>query len=206
MFIPTACCYLVSVILLNNNNTKLLNYKAALIIPLKNQKLVTIRQAEIADAEGLLQCIKAYIPESSYIPKLEQEITLSIEQERAWINSFLISDNSLLLVAEYNNQIIGNIDLTGSKRKAMEHTAVIGMGLLKAWRNVGLGTQLLQFIIEWAKENEVLELIWLQVYTQNELALKVYRRVGFEENGVIKGFFKQNNTYFDNLTMSLKVK
>ena len=80
------------------------------------------------------------------------------------------------------------------------------MGLLKAWRNVGLGTQLLQFIIEWAKENEVLELIWLQVYTQNELALKVYRRVGFEENGVIKGFFKQNNTYFDNLTMSLKVK
>lgn len=176
------------------------------IVTLKNQKTVTIRQAEIDDAEKLLNCIKTYIPQSEYIPKLEQEIKLTIEQEKEWINYFLTNDNSLLLIAEFDNEIIGNIDLTGNRRKIMEHTAVIGMGMLKKWRNSGLGTALLKLAIEWAKENSLLELLWLQVYTDKELALSLYRNIGFEENGVMKNFFKHDGKYFDNLTMTLKVK
>ena len=175
-------------------------------VELKNGKLVVIRQAEINDAEQLLQCIKIYIPQSDFIPKLEQEIKLTLEQEKDWINSFLINDNSLLLVAEYENQIIGNIDLTGSQRKIMEHTAVIGMGMFKDWRNSGLGTELLFATIDWAKQNKILELIWLQVYTENKLGLHLYRKMGFEENGIIKNYFKRDNQYFDNLTMSMVVK
>ena len=67
------------------------------ILTLKNQKTVTIRQAEIDDAEKLLNCIKTYVPQSEYIPKLEQEIKLTIEQEKEWINYFLTNENSLLL-------------------------------------------------------------------------------------------------------------
>ena len=109
-------------------------------------------------------------------------------------------------MAEYENQIIGNIDLTGSQRKIMEHTAVIGMGMFKDWRNSGLGTELLFATIDWAKQNQILELIWLQVYTENKLGLHLYRKMGFEENGIIKNYFKRDNQYFDNLTMSMVVK
>lgn len=129
------------------------------ILTLKNQKTVIIRQAEIDDAEKLLNCIKTYVPQSEYIPKLEQEIKLTIEQEKEWINYFLTNENSLLLIAEFDNEIIGNVDLTGNRRKIMEHTAVIGMGMLKEWRNTGLGTALLKLAIEWAKENSILELL-----------------------------------------------
>lgn len=176
------------------------------IIELKNQKTVTIRQAEIDDAESLLNCIKTYVSQSEYIPKLRQEIKLTIKQEKDWINSFLANENSLLLVAEYDNEIIGNIDLTGNRRKIMEHTAVVGMGMLREWRNSGLGTALLKLAIEWAKGNPILELLWLQVYTDNKLGLILYRKMGFEENGIIKNFFKQDDKYFDNLTMTMNVK
>ncbi len=175
-------------------------------IRLKNGKVVKIRQAEIGDAEKLLRTIEKYISQSEFIPKLEKEVKLTIEQEREWINYFLTYDNSLLLVAEYENTIIGNIDLTGNQRKVMEHTAVIGMGLLKEWRNIGLGTALISSIIEWSKVNPILELIWLQVYAENELGLGLYRKMGFIESGVIKNFFKHNDRYFDNLTMVMKVK
>lgn len=174
-------------------------------IILKNEKTVIIRQAELSDTENLLNCIKTYIPTSNYIPKLESEIKLTVDEEKEWINSFLIYDNSLLLVAEYESKIIGNIDLTGNRRKIMEHTAVIGMGMLHEWQNIGLGTALLSAIIEWAKNNPILELIWLQVYTENEFGLNLYRKMGFVENGIIKNFFKQNNKYFHNLTMTLTV-
>ena len=176
------------------------------ILTLKNQKTVTIRQAEIDDAEKLLNCIKTYVPQSEYIPKLEQEIKLTIEQEKEWIYYFLTNENSLLLIAEFNNEIVGNIDLTGNRRKIMEHTAVIGMGMLKEWRNTGLGTALLKLAIEWAKENSILELLWLQVYADNELGLGLYRKIGFVENGIMKNFFKQDGKYFDNLTMTMNVK
>ena len=175
-------------------------------IELKNKRIVQIRQAEISDAENLLNCIKKYVPESEYIPKLSHEIKGTINQEKEWINFFLMNKNSLLLVAEYNNQLIGNIDLTGNQRKLMEHTAVVGMGMLKEWRNTGLGTALLSNAIEWAKQNELLEVIWLQVYTENIAGLKLYKKMGFLENGTIKNFFKHENTYFDNLTMSRSVK
>jgi ribosomal protein S18 acetylase RimI-like enzyme len=176
------------------------------VIELKNQKLVSIRHVEINDAEKLLNCIKTYIPQSDYIPKFEQEIKLTIEQTKEWINTFLTNENSLLLVAEYDSQIIGNIDLTGNRRKIMEHTAVIGMGMLKEWRNKGLGTALLEETIGWAKQNPILELIWLQVYTENKLGVRIYQKMGFEENGIIKNFFKKGDNYFDNLTMTMKVK
>jgi len=175
-------------------------------IQLKDGKVVTIRAAEIADAEKLLNTIKEYVPESEFIPKLENELTMTTKQCEDWIASFIQYDNSLLLVAEYNNRIIGNIDLTGNRRKVMEHTAVIGMGILSEFRNSGLGSAFITAIINWSKANPMLELIWLQVYSQNELGLGLYRKMGFEENGVTKGFFKHNDIYYDNLTMSMSVK
>jgi RimJ/RimL family protein N-acetyltransferase len=175
-------------------------------IQLKDGKVVTIRAAVVADAEKLLNTIKEYVPESEFIPKLENELTMTTKQCEDWIASFIQYDNSLLLVAENNNKIIGNIDLTGNRRKVMEHTAVIGMGILSQFRNSGLGTAFITAIINWSKANPILELIWLQVYSQNELALGLYRKMGFVENGVTPGFFKHKNRYYDNLTMSMSVK
>ena len=175
-------------------------------VELKNGKIVLIRQATILDAENLLNCIKQYVPQSDYIPKYEHEIKLTMKQEEDWISSFITNDNSLLLVAEFDNLIIGNIDLTGSRREIMAHTAVIGMGMLEEWQNIGLGTMLLSSIIDWAKQNPILELIWLQVYTANVLGMNLYNKMGFQENGVLKNFFKQDGSYFDNLTMSMSVK
>lgn len=175
-------------------------------VNLKNGLSIIIRHAEVSDAENLLKAIKVYIPQSQFIPKLESEIKLTVAQESEWIQSFLTHDNSLLLIAEHNGQIIGNIDLTANRRKIMEHTAVIGMGIINEFRNIGLGTVLLSEVINWAKQNPILELIWLQVYTENALGLGLYKKMGFIESGIIKNFFKRGERYFDNLTMTLNIE
>src|SRR5690606_38339659 len=101
---------------------------------------------------------------------------------------------------------IGNIDITGSSRVIMQHTGVIGMGILTEWRDLGLGTELMKLSINWAKENPILELLWLQVYCENELGVNLYRKMNFKDNGIIKNYFKRNGKYYDNLTMSLSLK
>lgn len=174
-------------------------------VTLKNGLEVVIRQARLDDAENLLTCVKHVIPQSEYIPKLEHEITSTVEYEAEWISSFLITENALLLVAEHNGQIVGNIDTTCSKRTVMAHTACIGMGMLQEWRNTGLGTALLQTTIDWAKQHSAIELLWLQVYTANTLGIGLYRKMGFVETGLIKKYFKHGDTYYDCLTMALDV-
>ncbi|WP_300671153.1 GNAT family protein [Soonwooa sp.] len=173
---------------------------------LKNGKLVTIRQAAPADAEQLLDCIKIYVDDSPFIPQYADEITNDVNAERDLINTFAENDNSLLLVAEHGSKIIGNIDLTGSQRRIMAHTGMIGMGMVIEWQNTGLGTVLLKEMMAWAKQNPILEVVWLQVYTENLAGLSLYKKIGFRENGIVKNFFKQDGRYYDVLTMSISVK
>ena len=175
-------------------------------IVLKNGNSIIIRNCNVEDAAQLMHCVKTYLNDSDYIPKESDEFNLTIEQEMIWIRSLNESPNSLLLVAEHEGTIIGNIDLTGSGRRMMMHTAVIGMGMLKEWRNTGVGTALMNTAISWARNNSPLELVWLQVYLQNESGIALYRKMNFEENGIIKNYFKHKGKYFDVLTMSLSIK
>lgn len=174
---------------------------------LKNNEIVTIQTCNVEDAEELLKTVKTYLADSEYIPVKPEEFTVSIENEKHRIKSFLEYDNSLLLIAKKGNKILGNIDITGSQKKVIKHTAVIGMGMLKECRNIGLGTALLRKGIEWAKKNPVLEILWLQVYAENTAGVTLYKNAGFEVNGIQKKFFKPNdNIYFDNVIMSLDVR
>ncbi|MBS1550955.1 MAG: GNAT family N-acetyltransferase [Bacteroidetes bacterium] len=174
---------------------------------LKNNDIITIQICDIEDAEELLRTVKTYLADSEYIPVRPEEFTISIEKEKLRIRSFLENDNSLLLIAKKGNEILGNIDITGSQKEAIKHTAVIGMGMLKEYRNKGLGTALLRKGIEWARQNPVLEILWLQVYAENTAGVTLYRNAGFEINGIQKKFFKsKENIYFDNVIMSLDVR
>lgn len=175
-------------------------------VKLKNNAEVTIRMAVPADAEKLLNTMRTYVADSPFIPKLESEIQLSVSQEMDWITKYVNQENSLLLVAEHKGQIVGNIDLSGNTRKIMQHTAMVGMGMLQQWQKIGLGTALLAESIAWAKQNTTLEFLILQVYTKNIGGLKLYKKMGFVERGVIPQFFKHDDVYFDVLTMSLSVK
>ena len=174
-------------------------------VTLKNGSIVTIRLATIGDAPELIDTVSRYIADSPYIPMLPSEFHPTVEEEEAWIRSFLDKANSLLLVAEHDGRIVGNIDLTGSPRAIMAHTAMVGMGMLKEWRGLGLGAALLKAAIQWATDNPILEILWLQVYTANAAGMALYRGHGFVDHGIIPRYFQHEGQYHDCLTMSRQV-
>lgn len=173
---------------------------------LKSGQQITIRVAVAADAARLTAMVKSYLADSAYLPRTPEEFNLTPVQQEQWIRSFAERDNSLMLVAVKDGEMIGNIDLGGSDRQALQHTAVIGMGMLKSWQNRGLGTALMEAAIGWARQQSLLELLWLQVYADNEAGRALYRKMGFVENGTIKRFFKREGFYSDVVTMSLDLR
>lgn len=87
---------------------------------LKNNKQVTIRLASSNDASALLDLIKQYLDTSEYIPITSSDFNKTVAEIEAWIEKLNSTDNSIMLVAEHNGQLIGNLDLTGQHRKTLQ--------------------------------------------------------------------------------------
>jgi ribosomal protein S18 acetylase RimI-like enzyme len=153
---------------------------------------ITVRHATLKDAAALINLKKGYINETTSIPLYVYEYTNTISQEQEWIDRFIMQDNSALFVAEYNGVLIGNLDLTGSPRQKLAHTAMLGMGVAWNWQNKKVGTLLMEAAMEWAIKNRLLNIIWLEVYATNNGGLKLYKNFGFEECGIMRNFFKED--------------
>lgn len=122
--------------------------------------------------------------------------------ETAAFQRKLITNNWPAYYAVENGKVIGWVDITPAANPRLAHRGFLGMGLIKAYRGQGLGTQLITKALKHAKEIG-LEKVELSVYTENTTAIKLYKKMGFKEIGVVKHFRKLNDKYFDCVEMEL---
>ncbi|WP_421919593.1 GNAT family N-acetyltransferase [Marinifilum sp.] len=168
----------------------------------KSGKEITLREARISDAHSLRKCILSYI-NGLTIPFTREEFDKSDTEIENWINELNSAPNCLLLIAEYEDRIIGNIDVTSSRRSMLKHTGYISMGVHKNWQNQGIGSLLFRKMINEYERNQEIELLWLQAFGTNLSGLHMYRKFGFNENGRQKKFIKtHDNKYIDNVIMT----
>jgi RimJ/RimL family protein N-acetyltransferase len=167
----------------------------------KNEKEVTIRMANLNDATPLLAMKLDYIKDSKTIPLFLNEYPNDIKLETQLVMRYVNEKNSVLLVAECQGNLIGNIDLNGNQRLKLFHTGVIGMGICESWRGQGIGTELMKAVINWSQNNTFLKLLWLDVYDSNIAGKALYNKMGFNECGRITNFFHQDNKSIDKITM-----
>jgi len=172
----------------------------------KSGKQITIRIPEVKDAQAVLNLKREYIKNTTTLPLTLEEYPNDLKKEFHLIQEYEKSENSIFLIAEFKGELIGNIDLTGSKRSKMFHTGMIGMGIKETWRNQGLGKILIGCALNWAKEKSVIEIVWLDVYSSNEIGYNLYKNMGFELSGIIKGFFKEKHGYIDKVHMYQRIK
>lgn len=106
-----------------------------------------------------------------------------------------------------NNQdeIVGHIDLRARPEPHTQHRVLLGMGLLKEMRGLGIGSQLLHYVIDWVRGRPNIEWIDLCVMSENKAALSLYRKFGFELQGEYKQMFAIDGEYHDYLSMTKHV-
>ena len=114
----------------------------------------------------------------------------------------LITNNWPVYYAVENDKVVGWADITPAANPRLAHRGFLGMGLIKDYRGRGLGTQLLTKALKHSKEIG-LEKIELSVYTDNTAAIKLYKKMGFTEIGIVKHYRKLNGRYFDCVEMEM---
>ena len=163
-----------------------------------------IREAVPEDAEGLI----AYVHQISSEPDIHLELspgdfTMTVEQEQDFLRRCAESDNSIFLIAEIEDKIIGALNCSGSPRKKIRHVTSLGISVAKGFRNQGIGSQLMARVIEWANATGVVRRIQLSVFERNESAIHLYKKFGFIVEGQRRSAIYRNGEYEDALTMAL---
>lgn len=84
------------------------------------------------------------------------------------------------------------------------HQCLFAIIVGENFRNRGIGTALIEYMIEQAKEKFHIELLHLEVYEGNP-AYRLYKRLGFQEYGRQPRFIKWEGKYYDKILMEKRL-
>lgn len=164
---------------------------------------ITISKALPEDAEQIIEYLKKVGGETDNLTFGSEGLPVTVEDEKNYIESLLDSKTSVLLAAKKDGSIVGVASFTRNTRKRMKHRGELAISVMKAEWGQGIGSRLLEKVIEFAKNEAEAEIISLEVRSDNERAIHLYTKYGFEKIGHFRGFFKINGEYVDFDLMNL---
>lgn len=165
---------------------------------------VTIREGKPEDAAADIAFFRQMFSEPgiNLITEVD-EYYPTLAGEARVIRDLNQADNSLILVAETRGQLVGILTLSGARRRNVRHTATLGITIAKGWRGQGIGRQMMEQAIDWARKSGVLTRIELHVFARNEIAIALYESLGFEVEGRRRGAVIRDGETIDDLIMGL---
>ena len=102
-------------------------------------------------------------------------------------------------------KIIGHLSLTNQLLSSL-HRASVGMGIESSARGQGAGKLLMKAAIDWARSQDSLYWIDLNVFTHNIPAIKLYQSFGFKTLSTVEDIFRVDGVSIDDIHMVLKLR
>jgi len=170
---------------------------------LKNGKELTIRKAKKEDAQELLEYAKQVGGETENLTFGAEGLPYTIEQEEKVLDNWNKSTSSAMLVGIVDGRIVTSCAISSPARERLAHQSSIAVSVLKEYWGMGVGTHMMNELINFAKNSDKIELLHLGVRADNANAIALYKKCGFQEIGRYPKFFKINGEYYDEILMNL---
>ena len=149
---------------------------------------ITIAPTADADVEALLSYLGEHLAENGrdglwFMPLAPTDAGIPAEKRQSFRDGFATPVGEPgwrrgWLARDARGEVAGHIDLRAHPDAFTGHRCVLGMGVRRDLRRVGLATRLLAHATRWASA-QGLKWIDLQVLSANEAAVALYRREGF---------------------------
>lgn len=158
---------------------------------------LTIRRAEAEDCVGVAEMF-----ESSKVYSGTLQVPYpSREYWRRRITENPESAHYLLAIVDERVVGMAGID-TFPTRPRRKHAGAIGISVHEEWQGKGVGGALMRALLDLADNWLNLTRLELEVYADNEAAIHLYERSGFEVEGTLRQYAFRNGTYVDSKIMA----
>lgn len=154
------------------------------VFQVKDRKY-TIRPAQVGDAAQLVEVRLQIDGETENMDREKGEGFINATGFERLIEEDANHPRNLFLVAESQGRILGFSRCEGSHLKRSLHKVEFGVGVLSDYWGYGIGKNLLNASIVWAKSNGIQKIV-LYVLKENQKAVRLYEKLGFETEGVLK--------------------
>jgi L-phenylalanine/L-methionine N-acetyltransferase len=156
---------------------------------------LAIRRAAVADAAALAR----HMSDPSVYAGLMQMPYPGIEAWQKRLTDLAAATNAdLLLVAERDGQIVGMAGLAAPGAQVRRrHVMSLGVSVEPAAQGQGVGTALMTSLCDYADRWAGVLRIELTVYTDNAVAIRLYRNFGFELEGTCRSYALRDGLFVD---------
>ena len=127
--------------------------------------------------------------------------SISQPSEAFWIAEMIRAAEHLVLVAEADGDVIGNLLISVDRGRATEHLGVLSITIADGWRDAGIGTEMVAGAQRWARERGMRK-VSLGVFPDNERAIAVYENRGFVREGLRRQQYRSGDTFRDEVLMA----
>ena len=162
-----------------------------------------IRPITAADAEPLFHMMCLLDEETEFMlyePGEREARTKDLSRLTEVIRAAVDGGDLLLAAVTEEDEIVGYIWAERGKLNRVRHTAYIVVGIRRAYRGQGIGTELFRRLDAWARESGVVRLE-LTVERMNIAARSLYEKAGFQVEGVRPGSMLVNERLTDEYYM-----
>jgi L-phenylalanine/L-methionine N-acetyltransferase len=158
---------------------------------------IEVRRATVDDAEALQRIFDT--PRAIW-GTLQIPYTSAEARRKRLADS---PDGSYPLVALVDGEVVGELTLyNASNSPRRRHAGGLGMAVRDDWQGKGVGTALMHACIELADNWLNLSRLELDVYTDNEPGIRLYKKFGFEIEGTLKKFAFRDGEFVDVYAMA----
>ena len=162
---------------------------------LKDGREVTLRFLVLEDKDGLLKMFSSMSDAAlkwGLPPYKEDRIS-------RWIENI---ENLIPLVAIFGKEIIGYSAIHKYTHPRLKGVSDMGIYIHQGFHGVGLGSAMTRLVLDLAMEHH-LHRVSLEVVEDNEIAIKLYKKFGFEVEGrLIDAYLGTDGNYHNMLVMA----
>lgn len=165
-----------------------------------------LRNPTAEDAEAIIKHMCITSDETDFMMRYGDEITMEEWEEAAYLSLQEESGNSGMICAIVDGRLVANGGFTcAADREKCRHRASFGISVRRRFWGLGIGTAIIEGIIELAKEAGY-EQLELEVVSSNRRGMALYEKIGFEKCGTLPRAFKlRDGSYLDFTVMILQL-
>lgn len=161
-----------------------------------------IRKATAEDAENMITYLNMVGGESDNLLHGLSEFRVPVERVRSFIEAMNSSEKSIVLVGVIDGMIVSRAVLETYGNRRIAHRGSLSISVKQEYWHQGIATKMISEVIDFARRAD-LKVIEPEVLTENENAVSLYKKMGFEIMGTYQKFYCINGDYKDAYYMNL---
>lgn len=164
---------------------------------------IVYREPEVEEAQKIVDFYNFVGGETTYLSFEKDEYPMNADSLKGHIIETKEHPACIMILAMDGDEIAGIGTISSGNKIKARHQGELGIVVAKKYQGKGIGSEIIRQLIDFCKNNGVTTRIQLDTRTDNELAVNLYKKFGFEIEGCLKNTTLLNGVYYDLYVMGL---